>query len=238
MSKPEELRVVLIGRTTTLVTSAKDIMEKHLTETKSKMVLVDAPGLCQKDKDEKEVLSEIVTSIFKSGSQRGPHVFLYVQEWENYFNKHDKDRMELFKLMFGNDSMRYFLPLITGVRKELSEDDKKKIVDFFEKYGFESKKFGVIGKDVDKAKEQVAELEKEITEMDKKNNGAYYTVDMLKEAQEALLKKIPGNKHDDAKESSLHCAARDLLTQVLGPDTARLVLQANTWLAKKLAECM
>lgn len=232
---------MLIELTENLV---KETIERRQPETRTKMSLVKASDLCQGGKTGQELLDD----IFKPVLHPGPHVLLYVHQMNPYSETDDittsldEDRIKIFKEMFGNDSVRYFLPLVTYENGELSDENKKKLLTFFKEFGFESEKICVLDvtdddDDVSK-KDQVNELVEQIEVVKSKNKGTCYTVNMFKQAQEALVKEVGKPKDQGSAESKLHSATRAVLTPVLGPELAELILKVNACLAQKSSECI
>lgn len=174
--------------------------QEDFTMVLVKTLIQDSPS--QVDETENtEVSKEMQKGATASIFSPGPHVFLYVQEWESDFKIHDVERMKLVREFFGDESLRYFLPLITHEDEDEDEDeelkpkDRNKIMSFIEtQFGCDKEKWSdiYVGNDSnsEKVQDQKRKLVDKLREVAENNQWECYTKEMFKRAQEALCQKM------------------------------------------------
>lgn len=153
-----------------------------------KVRVIETPGFFNTKMAKDEVEEEIVKCIALAAP--GPHVFLYVLKPEA-FTKEDHKALEIFKNIFGKESMKYTLALFTH-GDEKNKIPEEIITEFSGRYhSFDNKK---------RPTKQVPQLLEKIKDMVKENQ--YYTNKMFKEAEEYMRGRgvIPGNATQDALE--------------------------------------
>lgn len=163
--------------------------QEDFTMVLVKTLIQDSPS--QVDETENtEVSKEMQKGATASIFSPGPHVFLFVQEWESGFKIHDVERMKLVREFFGDESLRYFLPLITHDEdedQELKPKDRNEIMSFFEtQFGCDKEKWSdiYVGNDSDseKVQDQKRKLVDKLREVAENNQWECYTKEMLKRA--------------------------------------------------------
>lgn len=214
-SGPKELRIVFIGKTKNLTSKIENFLKENAVQEDFTMVLVktliqDSPS--QVDETENtEVSKEMQKGTTASIFSPGPHVFLFVQDWENGIKTHDVERMKLVREFFGDESVRYFLPLITHEDKELKPKDRNTIMSFIEtQLGCEKEKYSDINVYSDKVQDQVRKLVDKLREVAENNKWECYTEEMFKKAQEALCQKMQELERKGKKDD-----VNDTLTKII-----------------------
>lgn len=178
-----------------LTSQIEAILKEKAAQEDFTMVLVktliqDSPS--QVDETENtEVSKEMQKGATATIFSPGPHVFLYVQEWESGFKIHDVERMKLVREFFGDKLLRYFLPLITHDDEELEPKDRNEIMSFIEtQFGCDKEKWSDIDVGSEKVQDQKRKLVDKLREVAENNQWECYTEEMFKRAQEALCQKM------------------------------------------------
>lgn len=148
------------------------------------VVIVDTPGLCHADKTDEAVMDEIKNGV--SLAAPGPHAFLVVLDLERFTNE-EKAMVEMIWNTFGKNAAQYAMVLFThgndltksGISIEKFITLSRYLHDFVSKC---NGGYHVIdNKNQDPS--QVAELLQHINSLVDKNEGKYYTCEMLEVAK-------------------------------------------------------
>ncbi|XP_014883022.1 GTPase IMAP family member 7-like, partial [Poecilia latipinna] len=177
---------------------------KEKTEIDGRSVsVVDTPGLFDSSLNLKQIQDELKESI--KLLVPGPHVFLLVVQIGR-FTPEDKETLEMIKDIFGKNSEKFTIVLLTGgdllerdgitvedyIRYECDDSLKNLIADCGGRYHVFNN-FNV------ENRSQVRDLIRKIDDMVKENGGQCFTNEMLQEAEAALRKKMQdiGNQREE-----------------------------------------
>ncbi|XP_054463166.1 GTPase IMAP family member 8-like [Anoplopoma fimbria] len=199
-----------ISATKTCEKKTKDIDNRKVT-------VVDTPGLLQKNRKEQELVAEIKRSI--SLADPGPNVFLIVLDAEDEFTAEEIQMLEIIKNTFGKKIWDYTMVLITKVEEENKDNvetfirSNNNLLDLIVKckWGYHA-----FFEDDKEDANKVPELLKKITERVQANKERCYTKQMLREAEEALIKKQVQKKEKKGRLAFL-CIATFVGVLVGGP---------------------
>lgn len=154
------------------------------------VVIVDTPGLCNAEKTNDTVMTEIKRCMTLTAP--GPHVFLFVLSCLEKFTKEDQDMVNFFiKSFFGENGGEkvkcYTMALFTNgdELKEIGQTIKDFVESSSDLKSFVDKcndEYHVID-NTDQSPSQGTELVQLINRMVQRNEGKYYREEMLMEAE-------------------------------------------------------
>ncbi|XP_047669544.1 uncharacterized protein LOC113640867 [Tachysurus fulvidraco] len=171
--------------------STTGMCQKGLGEVQGRSVaVVDTPGLFDTTLSNEEVIQEIVKCV--SMVAPGPHAFIIVLSMGR-FTEEEKQTLNLIKMMFGPDAVKYTLVLFTGGDKLENKtfDDYLKtgnnpyVNSLIRNCGGRAHLFNNNIKDT----KQVSELLQMIEEMIKFNRENYFTNEMFEKAEMSIQQK-------------------------------------------------
>ncbi|XP_038123067.1 GTPase IMAP family member 9-like [Cyprinodon tularosa] len=168
--------------------------------------VVDTPGLCYTEKDQKDIINEIRRCMILCAP--GPHVFLVVIQ-PGRFTEQEQKTLKLIQSIFGEKAASYTMVLFTH-GDDLAEDGVD-ITDFIKEnqslQKFISQCGGVYHLFNNRSKDpsQVRELLMKVSWMVQRNGGNYFTNETLQKAQrvkvEAVLTILTQNPAIDVREA-------------------------------------
>lgn len=158
------------------------------------ILVVDSPGLFDTDYTNEETIKKVLKCI--GLTLPGPHCFLLVLGLSRFTNE-EKQTIEHFVDLFGNDVYRYFIIVFTG--KDQLDLEKKTLEQYLETVPEELKTiirkcgkrfiaFNNRAKGSDR-KRQTKSLLKMIDDNISENDEKYYTNEMYLEAEKILKKR-------------------------------------------------
>ncbi|GAA6084840.1 putative mediator of RNA polymerase II transcription subunit 26 isoform X1 [Tachysurus ichikawai] len=173
------------------LTSVTRMCQKGLGEVQGRSVaVVDTPGLFNSTHSNEEVIQEIVKCV--SMLAPGPHAFIIVLSVER-FAEDEKQTLNLIKMMFGPDAVKYSIVLFTGgdkLKNKTFEDYLKSgnnphVNRLIRDCGGRALLFNNNINDT----KQVSELLQMIEEMIKFNRDNYFTSEMFEKAEMSIQQK-------------------------------------------------
>ncbi|KAL3882678.1 hypothetical protein ACJMK2_028995 [Sinanodonta woodiana] len=174
------------------------------------IVILDTPGVMETKEDEEEVMKEVFKGAISLKS--GPHVFLLVIRADVKFTAEEREAVEIFSSVFGEELYNYLIVVFTHSSACNTGIDNciLKLPESFQ----QCKEYCIAietGGKSQQVKKEVQQLLEVVEKVVQKNGGKCYPVETIKEIEKRYLTSIEDNRGMRAMIKELYKQAADAM---------------------------
>ncbi|XP_025110949.1 GTPase IMAP family member 4-like [Pomacea canaliculata] len=163
--------------------------------------VTDTPGVCDTNRPEGEVETEIAKSV--ATMVPGPDAICFVIRGSSRFTKEEIQAYENLKTVFGQEMTKYLILVVTAVtqkdfQEKLQKNEKTFPSDFLKLLKEAGNRFVCFSEDLtnpSSTDEEAKRLLQRVVDLKTRNNGSYYSNHLVKNFNQIITKEAEKTGH-------------------------------------------